>query len=252
MTRLLRCRSCHLLFRTPTDPPSLTQVFYQEDYQQGYTTDCPSPEELQALIATEFVGSERDYSNKIAVMRSLGVREGARVLDYGASWGYGTWQLNRGGYQACGYEISRARARYAREKLRVPVYDALDQIEPGFDVFFSSHVLEHTTSPHSVIDLGFRLLRNGGLFLAFTPNGSREHTNLSANKDEYRHMWGLVHPIVLDDEFYANAFADRIKMVCSEPYELPLLELWDRKADGVHNLEGGELAVAVLKDSHEV
>src|SRR5690606_7144277 len=35
VTALRRCRSCALLFRTPTDPPSLTERFYDEEYSQG-------------------------------------------------------------------------------------------------------------------------------------------------------------------------------------------------------------------------
>jgi SAM-dependent methyltransferase len=246
-TRLVRCASCRLLYRAPTDPPELYEDFYQHDYREGYTTDCPSREDLQALLNNRFIGSQRDYSTKIAFIRALGVPGGARVLDYGASWGYGTWQLRESGYDTTGYEIGRPRARYAREIIGLPVYDSFEKIRGPFDVFFSSHVLEHITKLRDLISLALKLLRPNGVFLAFTPNGCRERTSQSENNEEYRHIWGLAHPVLIDAEFYHRAFAGRPKLLCTSPYNMDEIGAWNKRFDLALNLEGNELAVAVLK-----
>src|SRR5262249_48713421 len=128
VTRLVRCGSCKLLFRTPTDPPKFTDSFYQENYSRGFTTDYPAPEALARLVETSFVGSEKDIAGRIQVFNALGIQPGARVLDFGASWGYGTWQLRRAEFETVGYEIGRPRARYAREALKVPVVDAWSDV----------------------------------------------------------------------------------------------------------------------------
>jgi 2-polyprenyl-3-methyl-5-hydroxy-6-metoxy-1,4-benzoquinol methylase len=247
VTKLVRCPSCRLLYRAPTDPPALHEALYQQDYSEGYTTDCPRREDLLALLENKFIGSERDYSSKIALMRALGVGSGARVLDYGASWGYGTWQLRASGYDTIGYELGRSRASYARTALGVPVHDTLEEIEGPFDLFFSSHVLEHISAIKALIRFAWAQLKSGGVFLAFTPNGCRQHTSLRANREEYRHIWGLAHPVLLDAEFYRHAFSGQPKLLCSSPYETESIRTWSRKSDLVLSLKGDELAVAVSK-----
>jgi len=66
-----------------------------------------------------------------------------RVLDFGASWGCGTWQLKDAGYETVGFEIGRTRARYARPEPAVSVWSDPQQIEGLFDIHFWSHVMEH-------------------------------------------------------------------------------------------------------------
>jgi hypothetical protein len=247
VTRLVRCPSCRLLYRAPTDPPALDEIFYQRDYSEGYTTDCPRREDLLAFLKNHFIGSERDYSSKIAVVRALGMGSGARVLDYGASWGYGTWQLRASGYDTIGYEINRSRARYARTALGVPVHDTIKELVGPFDLFFCSHVLEHISALKELIRFAVNLLKSGGVFLAFTPNGCQERTSLHVNREEYRHIWGLVHPVLLDEESYRYAFAGQPTLLCSSPYDIEGIRTWSRNSDLILSLKGDELAVAVWK-----
>lgn len=239
VTALVRCDACKLLYRVPTDPPRHNFAFYQKAYTFGYTTDCPAPEQIKALLATGFRDSERDASEKIDVLRALGVTPGARVLDFGASWGYATWQLRAAGFDASGYEISQPRARYAREVLSVPVADAVDALTGPVDVFYSSHVMEHVPSAHAAITLARRLLKPGGLFVSFTPNGSFER--LHADPREYHANWGFLHPQFLDEAFYAAAFPGESKLAASSPYSTDDIQRWDHRTDVTMNLRGGEL-----------
>ena len=200
------------------------------------------------MIATRFKKTEKDFSSKIAMLKALGVKEGSRILDYGASWGYGTWQLREAGFEAIGYELSRPRARYAREMLNTPVKDDVNHLTGRFDVFFSSHVLEHLSSPLTAFEVAMRWLRPGGMIVALTPNGSEACRQ--ANPDLYRTSWGRLHPLYLDDAFYLRHFRDHPIMLSSSPYFSPYplhdIQRWNKQTRLVLDLAQRELLVAIL------
>lgn len=211
VTELRDCALCRLMYRYPTDPRAKAIEFYQEDYEQGFTTDMPDAATLTALTDSHFAGHEKDYAPLIAILADLGVASGMRVFDFGCSWGYGSWQFARAGYEVKSFEISRPRARFARQKLGVDVIDDVEDPEAAkhlagtFDLFFSNHVLEHVPSPSDVIATARRLLKPGGLFVAITPNGSLGYR--AAAPESWHRFWGDVHPNMLNDEFWAREFA---------------------------------------------
>jgi hypothetical protein len=242
---LRKCCGCRLLFRHPTDSAAENFEFYQQDYRQGFTSDCPDDEALGQLLSNGFANSERDYSGYVEMLRSLGIGPGAKVVEFGASWGYGTWQLTQAGYRASGYEISRPRARHAREKLGVKVVDSLSEIEGNVDVFFSSHTLEHVPSIHEVISTAKGMVRKGGLFIALTPNGSEEFRR--QNPADFHRLWNRVHPNFLTGEFYQHVFDVQPLLLASPPYDLRLLATWDKQSRTIFPLNGVELlCVSVL------
>src|ERR1039457_6433414 len=55
ITSLRSCGSCGLRFRFPKDSVGRTEQFYQEEYSEGFTTDCPSDEALSALLSQQFL-----------------------------------------------------------------------------------------------------------------------------------------------------------------------------------------------------
>src|SRR5216683_5822231 len=44
-----------------------------------------------------------------------------RIIDYGSSWGYLTYQLAKAGHDVQGYEISKSRAAYGVKNLGVEI-----------------------------------------------------------------------------------------------------------------------------------
>jgi 2-polyprenyl-3-methyl-5-hydroxy-6-metoxy-1,4-benzoquinol methylase len=215
VTALRRCSACSLQFRTPTTSPAENEAYYQAEYSQGSTTDVPDEDELEQLKHSKFIGTERDFTNYLTVLDDLGVHSRAVLFDFGASWGYGSWQLQQAGYFVTGYEISRARANYATRALGVPmVSDPEDIPAQSLDVFFSAHVLEHVPSIRDVTNLAGRKLKPGGLFIAFTPNGDAQYRQ--AAPDRWRKLWGEVHPNFLDSEFYRRIAPSAI--LASPPY----------------------------------
>lgn len=248
VTTLRRCERCQLLFRAPTTNSEENASFYQEEYTQGFTTDCPSDEVLFRYLERGFAGGEKDYSNYIDVVFSAGGKKGYRLFDFGCSWGYGSWQFEKKGFNVESFEISVPRANYAKSKLGVKVHSSLSEVKGQFDIFFSSHVLEHVPSVGDAIEFGLNLLKPNGLFVAFTPNGSEEYRN--TNGDSWNKHWGLVHPNFLDNKFYEKAFSGKEIMLSSTPYSMAEIAKWS--GDGSFDrtkvkLDGSELLVLVKK-----
>ena len=170
---LRKCSRCHLMYRWPKDTASRNWQFYQRAYKQsGITTDLPDEEEIMRLRATRFAGTDRDFVLHIAVLKALCPAE--RVLDFGCSWGYGTFQLKQAGYDVLGFEISKPRADFGRHHLGVEIIDDLSALEmlpdAGFDAIYASHVLEHLTSLREPFALFSRLLKPGGVLFIMVPN----------------------------------------------------------------------------------
>lgn len=234
------------MFRLPTDPEGFGERFYQREYRSGATSLYPLPPVLRQLVESRFAGSDLDCSPRIDVLEALDPRPGSVVIDFGASWGYCVWQLRRRGYNAIGYEISRPRAHYARRMLDVPMATSVDELPRGVDVFFSSHVIEHIPAPGAVFAIAQRCLRPGGLFVAFTPNGCAPRRALPEQALNVARMWGLVHPIVLDDVFYAHAFRGYPRLLATTPYPYDIIRTWDRRTDTTSDLSGGELLIVVV------
>lgn len=252
VTALVRCESCRLLFRVPTDPPGFGDRFYQEQYDGDFVTDLPSETELRDLLSRNFADSATDMREEVSILRALGINAGARILDYGASWGYGVYQYQQAGYEAVGFEISRARAAFARDVLGVNVTSDRKDLYGPFDVLLLNHVLEHLPSPQIAFSLADALLGPDGLFVAFTPNGCIQR----CGKDQraYHRVWGSVHPLYLDDEFYQSALAGRPKLICSTPLDVTEIGAWNQCDNLTWDLEGWELlcvcAWSPPSDSH--
>lgn len=208
VTTLVECSNCSLLVRVPTDSQAESKAFYQRSYQQGYTTDCPSLDQLALLKQCDFIGTERDYSRYIDFFETMSVSAGCRILDFGCSWGYGVYQLNKRGFHAEGFEVSNPRARYGRDNLGAKIFSNREDLLGKYDVIFSSHVLEHLPDFSLINDLLHQQLAEGGLFVAVTPNGSAEF--MSTNFNSFHQLWGKVHPVLLSDKFVKKNFGDKL------------------------------------------
>lgn len=246
VTALRECSGCGLRFRTPTDDPIGAVEFYQGDYSQGFTTDVPGPEELARLIATEFRGSQKDFRPYLAILNAAGLQSGAAVLDYGSSWGYGSWQFKRAGFDVFSFEIGADRAAYGVEKLGCKAISDPAEVEGQMDCVFSSHVLEHITEPRKYWADCRRALKPSGVVVTLMPNGDPDRLSRVA-ADQYHKMWGKVHPILLSRRsLHAMAKeAGMIAHVHSSPYNEAEL----RSGQDSAVLDGDELLIIARKES---
>lgn len=238
VTALRQCKACWLRYRTPKDDPGAAETFYADEvYKQGFTTDLPSDAELQVMLANRFAGTEKDFSYRTGVLTAAGLNPGARILDFGCSWGYGSWQMRQAGFEVFSYEIGRERARYAKEKLQCSLVTDLQDLDGKIDCFFSSHVIEHPPNPRIMFDAAERALRPGGLFVCFAPNGATEREKRDFH--EYHMNWGKVHPLMLTPQFMLGEAGRRGFSHCNV-YSSPV-DLSDIQAQRDGNLGGGEL-----------
>ena len=218
---LRKCSVCNLMFRWPKDTIGFNKEFYQSKYKQkGLTTDMPEPELLYKLKKNNFRGTEKDFSEKIAILKEL-VSHG-KVLDFGCSWGYFTFQLQEAGYDATGFEISKQRADFGRNHLGVTIIDGyinLDKVKPSyFDIIFSSHVLEHLPMLNGIFERFNTLLKPGGFLLLFVPNcGGNNVKKFGVN-------WGPMicekHPLAFSFDFFQTILPQydfNVKLF-SDPY----------------------------------
>jgi 2-polyprenyl-3-methyl-5-hydroxy-6-metoxy-1,4-benzoquinol methylase len=211
ITQLRRCKSCKLQFRTPADSEHFSHKFYNFSYVQGDAMNCPSPTELAKLKSENFDNSDRSFSGYVKFLDRHGLARRSRVLDFGCSWGYGSYQFAQAGYETYSYEVAVNRRNYGIAHLGVRHIDDIYEIGPGhslyqsFDCFFSAHVLEHVPSPSKIIDIAWNCLKPGGLFVAFTPNGCEQFRKFDPGG--WHNMWGEVHPNYIDDVFYNQHFA---------------------------------------------
>jgi 2-polyprenyl-3-methyl-5-hydroxy-6-metoxy-1,4-benzoquinol methylase len=204
VTGLYECAVCRLRFRVPKESTERSENYYVEEiYQQGFTTTLPSADELRGLRESRFAGTEKDFGEYIRVLRSL-LPSGARILDFGSSWGYGSWQMTEAGFDVFSYEIGRQRAQYAHEQLGCTMVEDLRSLDGTIDCFFSAHVIEHLPDPNVLFREAASLLRRGGVFVCFCPNGNPDREREDTT---YHQIWGEVHPLYITPDFMRWACA---------------------------------------------
>jgi SAM-dependent methyltransferase len=198
---VFRCQKCSLIFRWPLDTEAEADNYYQREYAKSAPyVQLPSPAKLSELLQANFAGSPLDRSSEIAIVKIQ--RPRGRVLDYGCSWGFATRQFNQQGFRATGFEISKVRAEYGREKLGVEIIDDFSELRalPGgsFDIVYSHQVLKNLVDIRSAFEVMQHLLAPGGLMFHVVPNFEAMMT-----KNAKRLNWiGEEHPIAPTREFF--------------------------------------------------
>jgi SAM-dependent methyltransferase len=218
---LRRCKECGIMFRWPKEDPAFSEKFYQKSYAEAsYTTDLPDPVTLQRFLQNNFVGSPKDFAEPIGVMKEM-LPQG-RVLDFGSSWGYGTYQLRQAGYDAFGFEISQPRAKHGRSELGVDIIDSLEELynlpPQSVDGIFASHVLEHLSSLKETFALFGRIVKPGGVVLVMVPNaGGKKARELGV---AWPTLINEKHTLALDGKFFRKNltnFGFKV-LTLSDPY----------------------------------
>ncbi len=181
-------------------------------------------------------------------LRAAGCGPGAKVFDYGCSWGYGSGQFRAAGMDVTGYEISPVNRRFAREVIGLNMVDDFEAYArgisaPSYDVFFSSHVLEHLPEVTPLFELAARLVRPGGLFVFFVPNGSEAF--MRSNLKRWRRPWGEVHPLFLTDRFFLKAFNEPILLGASPVSAESIATFAAKRETHIASLDGEELTCMV-------
>jgi hypothetical protein len=218
VTKLMECQNCHLYFRYPVDKKEENADFYQIEYQESdsITTDLPDASVLEKMKQDGFtVGSKNANRYLDLFARLFPSEKSLRIIDYGSSWGYTSYQFKQAGHQVQGYEISRSRAAFGIKNLEVDICIDEKLLRKDNHIFFSSHVIEHHPDIAAMVKLAESLLTDGGYFIAFCPNGSLPFRE--KNPEIFHRFWGKVHPNFLNGDFYTYVFQNRPHYIASSP-----------------------------------
>jgi 2-polyprenyl-3-methyl-5-hydroxy-6-metoxy-1,4-benzoquinol methylase len=245
--RLFECQSCNLYYRHPVEQEAASEQFYQSDYTEKgdkLTTYMPNDQELQELKSQGFnAGSNRSVARLLPIFEAAAHKiQGTKIVDYGTSWGYISYQLKAAGMAVQSYEISRPRAKYGNEHLGLNIVSDVNELAKNNDIFFSSHVIEHVPAVSKMIEIGKSVLSPEGVFIAICPNGSPEYR--ASRPKNHHNAWGQVHPNFLNAAFYQNYFKDCPYYIGSFPFNTDNMKDWE-KGQFVDDLSGAELLILV-------
>ena len=247
---VLQCKDCSLIFRYPMDTIKDNVKYYQKEYKSRIVANLPDVSLLRVWVSQNFSQTPLDMSAKIKALKKL--RRTGYVLDYGCSWGYGVFQLNRAGFEAVGFEISKPRAQFGRENLSVHIIDASSELlnlskNRKFDIIFTNHVLEHLPNPRQIFDLFSCLLADGGILFNVLPN----FTGRKAREGMFWNWIGEAHPIAPTVDFFErNLPKHGFSVVCgSSPFDEDLFNVLVRKEWKELQTDGDELLVIGFKNS---
>lgn len=243
--QLRKCHNCGLMFRYPKETPEYNQKYYQQDYQEGITTDMPSPETIETWKKANFKSTPVDFTEKLNLL-SFFVQNGT-ILDFGASWGYVSYQLSAAGYDVYGYELSKVRAKYAAKYLGVRMINSLQELEKygeTFDAIYTSHVIEHVPYPKDLFNLFLKLLKPKGKLVAFVPN-------CQSMSQIMGHGFGMHHVLALNKEFLEPALLNQgfeNTFFTSSPYNFDKIRKFAESGVKYEDrLEGDELFFVATK-----
>jgi hypothetical protein len=246
VTKLLECQVCHLYFRFPIDQANENESFYQTEYQESdkITTGLPDPDSLDKMKSEGFRAEDKNADRYLELFAKLFPgKNNLRIIDYGSSWGYTSYQFKKAGHQVQGFEISLPRASFGIKNLEVDICSDEKLLRNENHIFFSSHVIEHHPDIASMVKLGKSLLVDGGYFIAFCPNGSQAFRQ--RNPEVFHRFWGKVHPNFLNAEFYKHIFEDQPYYIASSPIVAGKLHPLQFRDKVVEDLSGEELMVVV-------
>jgi 2-polyprenyl-3-methyl-5-hydroxy-6-metoxy-1,4-benzoquinol methylase len=197
------------------------------------------------MLSENFANTGKSFASKIEILKSY--KPSGHVLDFGASWGYGSWQIQQAGYRVEAFEIDAVRANYGAEKLGLSFsmnWHDLKSTGRTFDIIFTSHVLEHLPSLNTIFSDFATLLSPGGLLIIFVPNSTGvENRTVFQRKKSF--AFGEKHTFAFTADFFIQNLPK---------YGFTLLNV-DVQPHGVAKpnlIDGNELLVVAVRDGSPV
>ena len=164
--QVVMCPQCGLIWNDPRPSAEALSAYYREQYRQDYKGTL-EPKPRHTLRAAR-VAVERCCQLRRELMR------GQSVLDLGAGGGEVVYVLRKLGFEARGIEPNEGYARFARERLEVPVesgcWQAAEIPEGTLAAVTLFHVMEHLDKPFEALCLIHGWLRIDGLLWIEVPN----------------------------------------------------------------------------------
>ncbi len=162
------CAGCGLVFANPRAPEAKILARYSRDYFWN--------EYLPSLGAAEGKYDLAQFDLRHAPLLGLMSERapGKRLLEVGCGAGFFLKTAERAGWQVEGIELSDEAARFASERLQLPIRRERAEDAPiaagSFDAAAMFDVIEHLFDPRAVLTAIARALVPGGLMVISTPN----------------------------------------------------------------------------------
>lgn len=155
--RIVRCRSCSLVYTNPRPDDSAVSHGYADSEDRQYSEQSAN----RSINAHISIATIRRFSS------------GGRLLEVGCAMGY-FLNAARTDFAVEGVELSRWAAAEAKRRFGLPVRAGTiaggDFASESFDVVALIDVIEHLTDPVRMIEDCRRLLKPGGLLYIVTPD----------------------------------------------------------------------------------
>jgi len=161
--KIVKCKTCDLVFRNPQPAEQEINKFYTKEYYLG-TTDYTYRDERndQRLLIK--------YSEKVESFRKI--KKGGRLLDIGCAFGMFLKAASKY-YNCYGVEISQYASDYAKaqglnvfngtvERARYP--------DNYFDIVNMVEIIEHLSDPKQTLSEIHRILKPDGILIIKTSN----------------------------------------------------------------------------------
>jgi len=166
--RVVRCRSCGLIYLNPRLNELALAGLYDNKYYAGngfdsvinYLADFEKDGDCEKMFRPERTVEE---------IKEL-VPPPSMLLDFGCGLGDFMKQAIKHGYEAEGFEVSQFAAEFARTN-GLKVYTSLEDLpNEQYDIVTAIEVLEHCFSPMKALRAIYRCLKPGGCFYYTTTN----------------------------------------------------------------------------------
>jgi len=221
--------------------------YYQHEYTgiRGRGSMLPSQDEFELFLASHGRAGPTSYETKERTLHALGIGPGAKVLDYGASWGCGTWQLREAGYDARGYEVSLPRAQFGREALGLQIDSNKTDLSSDYAAVYANHVIEHVSNPTRMITENLERLVPNGFLIIDTPNGGSEYR--CEHAESFHRLWGQMHPQLVQPSFITWVVGAR-PVLMGTALELDEIKSWlEEPSTRISDCSGFELKIVIRK-----
>lgn len=172
--RVVRCGSCHLLFLSPKPSEEALSRFYRTYFEKHRMVQLQSERYWSELSRSRYQIPASDPRHLL--LRRVGVSvKHKRVLDVGCGDGKFLLMCRQlGAKEAVGVEPDANMAQALKSRFELDVHPGylrdLEGFEGRFDLVTLWDVLEHLSSPMSVISSVRHLLSPSGRIALLTPN----------------------------------------------------------------------------------
>lgn len=178
----VRCRRCGFIYANPrfTGPLDLNRDWIGE--------------KMQKYVDSHYRTRSKKQRRHIRLIKMFEpYRHTNRILEVGCNVGGFLFNAKQMGWRETGIELVPDLARYGREEKGLDILcgalEEADLPDNEFDVVFSNAVIEHLSSPATMLAMVFRVLRPGGAVYTRTLNYD------SYTVDMYGIDWRLLSPV---------------------------------------------------------